>query len=144
MFYQGLHIAYAVLLCAALWFNRACWRTLVLSALLGAELMLVIPWVWPTWVWYLEWFIVEMLVIVAALLLRSPASRPVALFSVVLGFNHLLGAYFGPSDSISPYRVVQPMLETAQLLVCIALSHSAREYTKRQLIQALTLRGRNE
>ena len=136
MFYTGLHIAYAVLLCAALWLNRACWRSLLLTAILGVELTIEIPWVWPTWVWYLEWFMVEMLVVCLALSLNVAASRSVALFSALLGAGHLAGAYYGPSDAVGPYRLIQPMLEVSQLLSCLALSNYTTQYLQRRTLRA--------
>lgn len=145
MFYTGLHAAYAVLLCAALWFNRACLRTLLLSVVVFVAL------VWPNKylpgdsvpLWYFKCFLVEMAVIVLAYRLQSPVSWYIVSFSSVLCAAHLVRMYTGPTEGWSPYRIGIPLLETAELLICVLLSHSGRQLLARRAERTLLLRGRN-
>ncbi len=141
MFYTWLHIAYAVLLCAAMWFNRGCWRMFILSLVVGAGVFVPAPWIYPTWIWYTKLIASETLVIVGAVLLKTPASPSVILFSILLIFGHLAGVIFGPSAGTGPYRITQPLLQAAELLVCIALSHSVLGMSKRRALRANFTRG---
>lgn len=140
MFYTWLHMAYAVLLCAALWLNRADWRTLLLSIVATAGVCLPIPWTDNPSLWYFECFIVELVVILAAMVLRSPTSKYVIAFCILRSAMHLTGVVVGPVSGIGPYRIIVPFLETGELLVCVLLSHSARQLIQRRALLALLKR----
>lgn len=137
MFYTWLHMAYAVLLCAAMWLNRGDWRTFFLSLVVAAGVFVPIPWTVNPALWYFECFLVELLVIVFSLLLRSPTSWAVIVFSLLLSTMHLIGVFTGPVSGIGPYRIIVPILETGELLICVLLSHSARGLIKRRATLAL-------
>lgn len=144
MFYTWLHIAYAVLLCAAMWLNRGCWRTFVLSLAVAACIFVPVPWGDSIPLWYFKQFLNELLVVVAAIVLRSRASLAVVIFSVLLGIVHLIGMAVGPVAGIGPYRIAVPLLETSKLLVCILLSHSARQLYERQALRTILERHRHD
>jgi len=135
MFYTGLHIAYVVLLCAALWLNRACGRGMLLSGSVAAVLLTELPWVWPTWIWYVEWLVIELVLMVLAIALQVRASCWVAVLSAFLSAGHIFGAIFGPSEGLGVYKITQPMFETAQLLVCIVLSDSVTKIQQRRTMR---------
>ncbi len=137
MFYTWLHIAYAVLLCAAMWFNRGCWRTFLLSLVVAACIFVPVPWENPISLWYFKQSLNELLVIIAALTLRSRATWAVIVFSAILALIHLMGMIVGPVDGIGPYRVAVPLFETGKLLVCVVLSHSALKAYERRALRTI-------
>lgn len=137
MFYTWLHMAYAVLLCAAMWFNRADWRTFLLSLVVGVGLFAPVPWTDNPALWYFECFTGELLVILLALLLHSPTSIYVALFGGLICAMDLIGVFVGPVSGIGPYRIIVPILETGEILVCVLLSHSGRQCIQRRVTLTL-------
>jgi hypothetical protein len=140
MFYTWLHMAYAALLCAAMWFNRADWRTFLLSIVVGIGLFVPIPWTANPSLWYFECFIGELIIICCALALRSPTSWYVIVFCVLLSTMDIAGVLYGPTKGIGPYRIIVPILETGEMLICVLLSHSARQLIQRRALMALLKR----
>ena len=144
MFYTWLHMAYAVLLCAALWLNRADWRTLCLSLVVAAGMFVPIPWTSNPSLWYFECFLVELMVICGALMLRSPTSWAIIVFSILLSSAHLTGVLYGPVRGIGPYRIIVPVLETGELLICCLLSCSMRRLIQRRTVLARLQKASHE
>jgi hypothetical protein len=140
MFYTWLHMAYAVLLCAAMWLNRADWRTFLLSLVVAANLFVPTPWTVNPALWYFECFLEELVVILFALLLRSPTSKYVIVFAVILSVIDLVGVFVGPVKGIGPYRIAEPIFETGEILICVLLSHSARQFFQRRVMLSLLKR----
>ena len=127
MFYTWLELGFAVLLCAALWLNRNCWRTFALSVVVAAGVFTPVPWGDNVSLWYFKCFLVELLVICGSLLVRSPSSWMVIVFAVLLATVHLLGALVGPSAGVGPYRITIPFFEAGELLACVLFSRQGRD-----------------
>lgn len=144
MFYTGLHMGYAVLLCAALWLNRADWRTLALSLIVAAGVFVPVPWTVNPALWYFECFLVELMVVCGALIVRSATSWAVIVFSILLASVHLTGVLHGPVAGIGPYRIIVPVLETGELLICCLLSCSVRRLIQRRAVLARLKKASHE
>jgi hypothetical protein len=124
MFYAWLSTAYAVLLCSALWLNRKNLRMLVLTAAVGAGIFVPVPYEATPALWYMKCVLVELAVAAAASLLRARASSAILLWSGLLTLMHLVGVFVGPQSGVGPYRIIIPILETAELITCLLLSDS--------------------
>ena len=64
----------------------------------------------------------EMCVGLVALLCRSNASTAVAILCAALIVMHVFGAVLDGYPPMSPYRIIVPLLEHAEILACILLS----------------------
>lgn len=122
MFYQWLSVAYAIPFCAALWLNRKEFRMLLLSCVVAAGIFVPIPPASTASLWYFQCMLVELLVVLAAVRLNTTASVPVIMFAILLGMMHLTGIVVGPQPGVGPYRIIIPILEMSQLVVCILMA----------------------
>lgn len=116
---------YVFLLCAALWLNRQCWRTLLLTVAVGASIFVPIPTAATPTLWYLQCLVMEVMVGVISLVFRTHASSALVTFSGLLCLVHVTGMVVGPQPGFGPYRAIVPLLEICQLLTCCLLSEAA-------------------
>jgi hypothetical protein len=115
-------LTYVGLLSAALWLNRRCWRTLLLSAVVGASIFVPVPHAATPTLWYLQCLVIEVMVGVISLVFRTTASPVLATLSGLLCLAHATGMVVGPQPGFGPYRAIVPLLEVCQLLTCCLLS----------------------
>lgn len=138
MDYQGLHILYWMLLCAALWFNRACWPTFALSVIVGVSVLAPVPWGDTPTIWYFKCLVIELGVVIGALAARSPASHGVIMFTGLLSVVHLIGAWVGPAEGLGPYKLTIPFFEAGSLLTCVLFSADGLKLIERRRIAVRT------
>ncbi len=122
MFYVWLQVFYAVLASVALVANRGSWRMVLITLAVIAGLLVPIPMAATRTLWYMECIVVELVVILAVMQLDTLATKPVIYNSFALIAAHLVGLTVGPQPGFGPYRALVPVLETAQILLCICLS----------------------
>ena len=120
--YAWLNAGYAILFCTALWLNRKEWRMLALSSVVAIGIFVPIPATAIPATWYYQCMLIELLVALAATYLHAAGSTAIVLFAILLGMMHLTGSIVGPQPGIGPYRIIIPILEISQLLVCILMS----------------------
>lgn len=117
-----LHLAYGVAACFALWLNRKDRQMLALTALVSASVFVDPPGA-SGQEFYSFCIASEVTIAAFALLLRCRASTLIAEICAVLVMAHLMGySYDAGSHPLSPYRGIVKLLESAQLLACVALS----------------------
>jgi hypothetical protein len=117
-----LHLAYGVLACFGLWLNRSDRRMLALTALVVASVFVEPPTATAE-AFYSFCIASEVTIAALALMLRCRASVLIAEVCAVLVIAHFMGyAYDAGSHPLSPYRGIVKLLESIQLLACVALS----------------------
>lgn len=96
-------------------------RMLLLTLAVGAGFFLPAPmdsalqfYIWVT--------CVEILVAIAALLIKAKASLIVVETSVLLVIAHIMGYALDGSLPFSPYHLIVKLLEVSQIAACLALS----------------------
>jgi len=123
LFYLIQLWAHLGLLLIGLWLNRANMRMFILTAAVGTGFYAPIQATDNPMYWYLQCFLVDFGVAFAALGAGAgAASTSVLAITCVMMFAHVIGMVVGPQSGIGPYRVIIPILELAQFLVCIFLS----------------------
>ena len=115
-------LTYVGLLCAALWLNRQCWRSLTLTCVVGANIFVPIPAADTPTLWYLQCIFADSLVIALAFMLRAQASTAVIACMLLLCACHMTGVVLGPQPGFGPYRIAVPLFEATALLSCCLLS----------------------
>lgn len=119
-------IAYAALLGLGLWLNRADWRMLLLTAMVGGSFFMEVPRSSAT-AFYTTCIAVEVALACAALALRARASLVVAEICLVMVAAHIMGWLTNGYAPDSPYKGIMLITEYAQIAVCIISSRSAIE-----------------
>lgn len=124
-----LFSAYSMLLLAAMVANRADWRMLALTALVGASLFVPAPRTSQA-----DFFLFcagfELLVLVGALVLHTRASPPVAAICTILILSHLAGFMLDGGLPLSPYRIIVKLLEAMEILSCFLLAKPVTDYLR--------------
>lgn len=108
------------MLALAVWLNQGDRRALTLTVLVGLTIFVPTPREWGNF--FLFCISAEILVIIAALRLKTAASPLVILACVLLVIAHVMGYYKNGYPSYSPYRAIVPTLETLELLCCVLAS----------------------
>jgi hypothetical protein len=123
--------AYAVMLAAALWWNRADRRMLALTLVVGASVFIPVP--HDTADHFYQFCIAsEIVVALAALALATRASLLIAELCLLLVAAHITGWVMDGSPPFSPYRAVVKLLEAAEMFtLIIASDRAARELRNR-------------
>lgn len=116
-----LHLAYAVLVCLAFYLNRRDRRMLLLTAAVTVSVFLPAP-RHSAVVFYAFCVAAECLVALVAHRCQCAGSRAVIWLCALLVLNHLMGYSLDGSTPLSPYRAVVKLLETSQLVACMAFS----------------------
>lgn len=128
MFYAWLDCAYITLLIVAVCANSQNFKMLALTVIVGAGIHVpLLPTANPD-LFYLQAFLVEVLVILCAYRLKTPASRAIFLLGCFEALMHLTGLYVGPQPGFGPYRAVIPLIELTKLASCIALSRPVMKH----------------
>jgi hypothetical protein len=113
--------AYTVLLGIAFYLNRHDWRMLALTFVIGVSVFAPVPRE-SALAFYGFCFAAELAVAIVALLLRARGSELVVSICVVLEVAHVMGYILNGYPPLSSYRVIVPILESAQLVTCICMS----------------------
>lgn len=117
-----IHLA---LLMAGLWFNAGNRKMLALTALVAASVFVPVP--KESYDGYYTLCILgELTVAAGSMWLGAPASEAVAAICAALVASHLLGYYLDGSPPLSPYRILVPIFEHAEMVACIILSNPLR------------------
>lgn len=119
-----LHAAYLALLVLAVWLNLQDWRMLALTAVVGASVFISAPRDTALH-FYTFCASAEIVVAMAALSLRLPASFPIAVLCALLAVTHVLGYQLDGFPAFSPYRAICKILEASEILCCIIFSRKA-------------------
>lgn len=106
---------------AALFLNRNDQRMFLLTLIVGASVFLPVPRD-SAYSFYLFCICAELVVGLAAFSLRCRAGDIVTNMGVLLVVAHILGYSLDGSQAFSPYRSIVKILETTQLLACVACS----------------------
>lgn len=112
---------YAVGLAVAFYLNRHDWRMLLLTLAVGVSVFLPVP-RQSALVFYGFCMVAELLVALIALALQARGSELIVSICVVLEVAHLMGYILNGYPPLSSYRVIVPVLESAQLLTCVCMS----------------------
>lgn len=112
--------AYLALLVLALWLHRRDWRMLVLTLVVGVSLFIPAPTDWPTF--YVFCGLFEILVALVALRLKTAASVPIVILAILMAYTQYLGYKIDGSLPFSQYGAALALLETSEILCCIAVS----------------------
>jgi hypothetical protein len=113
--------AYAILLALAFWLNRHDRRMLLLTLAVGVSVFLPVP-KSSAFAFYASCICAEFLVGLVAFVLRARGSEMVLSACVVLEIAHLMGYILNGYPPLSSYRIIVPVLESAQLVACVAMS----------------------
>jgi hypothetical protein len=116
-----LHAAYLFLIVLAVWAAWGDWRLIALTALVGGTTFLPAPHD-SALRFYLFCASAEIIVAVAALSLRLPASIPIAVVCALLAVSHALGYQYDGFPAFSPYRTICKLLEASEILCCVIFS----------------------
>ena len=116
-----LHVAYAVLLALAVAFNWSDRRALLLTLVVGMSVFLPAPHT-SAIAFYGFCFLAEALVALIAIRLAAGATELIVSICVVLEIAHIMGYILNGYPPLSAYRVIIPLLESAQLVTCICTS----------------------
>ena len=119
-----LQVAYLSLFALAIWCARGDWRLLGLTALVAANVFTPMPSA-TALQFYTFCASAEIVVAVAALSLRLPASIPIAAICALLVVCHVLGYQFDGFPAFSPYRLICKLLEASEILCCAIFSRKA-------------------
>ena len=124
-------MAYALLLCLGLWSNRLDARHLALTFIVGAGVFLPLPDFSNTpKLFYLSCLAGELCIMLAALRRFDCMGQVITYLSILLCICHVVGFFIGPQPHLSPYRVVVPLLEYAELVTCAITSKPALKLIK--------------
>jgi hypothetical protein len=113
-----LHQAYAVLLLVAVLVNWRDWRMLALTLMVGVSVFIPVPRDSGA-VFYSFCAAFEAVVLFSALLLRARASEVIASLCIVLILAHIMGYCMNSWNALSSYRLIVPLLESAQIVACV-------------------------
>lgn len=113
--------AYAALVILGLYLNRHDRRMLLLTLAVGVSVFVPVP-RHTAFAFYSFCIGAEFIVAVIALLLRARASEMILSMCAALELTHIMGYILDGSDHLSSYRVIVPVLESAQLLACVLMS----------------------
>ncbi|MCX7283892.1 MAG: hypothetical protein NTX28_07585 [Novosphingobium sp.] len=116
-----LHVAYSALFALAIWAGWRDWRLLALTAVVALNVFLPMPRD-TALQFYTACASAEIIVAVAALSLRLPASIPIAVVCALLVVSHALGYQYDGFPAFSPYRVICKLLEALEILCCVIFS----------------------
>lgn len=112
--------AYLALLGLAFWLNRRDGRMLALTAVISASAFIPAPTEWPTY--YIFCGLAEITVALTALRLKAAASVPVTIICAAMACTHYMGYRIDGSLPFSQYGAALALLETSEILCCIAAS----------------------
>lgn len=114
------HVLHYVLIVAAVFINRKDRRMLALSLLIGLSILLPVGSLTSrNLFWFCTVCITSDLVIgLVAFYLNTRASNFVLVVSAVLCAIHVTGWWFGGWLPESPYRVIAPLCEYAEIVAC--------------------------
>lgn len=112
-------IYYALLLCVGLWLNRHDTKMLALTLVVAAGIFIPISNQCSAYEWFLKCIGVEIGVIFLSRMLKIIAADVVCLIGYGLILAHLVGWLGWGSFGSSSYRIIVPMLEYSQQIVCI-------------------------
>jgi hypothetical protein len=115
--------AYAILLGLGVYLNRHDRRMLALTFVIGVSVFLPVP-RQTAFAFYTFCIIAELLVALIAWRLNTRATELVIGICAVLVLAHVMGYILNGHPSLSSYRVIVPLLESAQLLTCVCMSPS--------------------
>lgn len=113
--------AYALMLAAALFLNRHDRRMLALTAIVGVSVFIPVPRD-TAFEFYTFCMAAEMFVAVVAWHLNARASELIISFCIVLELAHVMGYILDGYPPLSSYRIIVPILESAQLAACLLMS----------------------
>lgn len=112
---------YAVMLVLALVLNGRDRRMLALTAVIGVSVFIPVPRA-TAFEFYSFCMAAELVVALLAWRLDAKASELIISFCIVLELTHIMGYILDGYPPLSSYRIMVPILETAQLAACIAMS----------------------
>lgn len=116
-----LPLAYIALASAALYLNRRDPRMLLLTLAVGVSVFLPVP-KHSAFAFYGFCIMAELTVGLTALVLRARGSEIIVSLCVVLEIAHVMGYILNGYPPLSAYRIIVPILETAQLVTCVCMS----------------------
>lgn len=122
-FYVWLQMFDAALMLLGLALNVSNKRMLILTATVGAGVLLpVMPTQSPE-LFYIQCLLMDTFVMIMAYLIRAKTASSIVVFlSSLLCGLHISGLILGPSDGVGVYRISIPLFEISQLLTCILAS----------------------
>lgn len=115
---------YAILLSLSFWLNRNDLRMLALTFFVGAGIFFPVP----DENFYLYCISIEIIVLVVADIVNVNASKFVMGCLCILISSHLLGMIFDGYLEDSPYRILVPLFEYAQIVACIVCAKRSIKY----------------
>ena len=113
-------LVYLTMLALALWLHRRDRRMLVLTLAVGTNVFIPAPTEWPTF--YVFCGLAEITVALVALRLKAAASVPIVILSTLMAYTQYLGYKIDGSLPFSQYSAALALLETSEILCCIAVS----------------------
>jgi hypothetical protein len=118
-------VLYVTLFSCGLWMNRKEWRLLALTTVVGISIFTPLPQVHRALDWYAQCLVGEIMVAALAITIRCRASVYIVALCGGLSMLHITGMLVGPTPGFGPYRIGVPLLECAELLVCMAAAKPA-------------------
>jgi hypothetical protein len=115
--------AYAILLGLGFYLNRHDRRMLALTFAIGVSVFIPVPRD-TAFAFYTFCIAAEACVALIAWWLDTRATELVVGICIVLVLAHVMGYILNGHPSLSSYRVIVPLLESAQLLMCVCMSPS--------------------
>lgn len=113
--------AYAILLGLGLYLNRHDRRMLALTFVIGVSVFIPVPRE-SAFTFYTFCMVAELAVALIAWRLDARATDLVISICIVLELAHVMGYILNGYPPLSSYRIIVPILESAQLVTCICMS----------------------
>lgn len=113
--------AYAALLGLGLYLNRHDRRMLALTCVIGVSVFMPVPRD-TAFTFYTFCIAAEFIVVLLAWRIDARATELVIGICIVLVLAHVMGYILNGYPALSSYRVIVPLLESAQLLTCVCMS----------------------
>lgn len=113
--------AYAALFTVGLYLNRGDRRMLLLTLVVGASVFIAVP-RHSAFIFYTFCILADLLAAILAITLRARASELVVSICVALEAVHVMGYILDGYPPLSSYRILVPILESAQLVACVCMS----------------------
>lgn len=99
---------------------------LALTTAIGVNVFIPAPNEWP--MFYIFCGLAEVIVALLALRLKAAASVPIVFFSTAMAFTQYLGYKIDGSLPFSQYGAALAILETLEILCCIAVSEPIKPF----------------
>lgn len=123
----------SILLLLALYINRADFKMLSLTFIVGLSYFLPVDLITSSSTWYISCISAELFVLSSAIMIRTRASNIITAICTMLILGHINGWLFHGYSSTSPYHTIVPYLEHLEILSCLLFSNPVIKKLKKNV-----------